>query len=92
MSKYVYPAIFAQEADGYYVRFPDIPSCFTDGDTLIEAMENANEVLALMLYQEKNIPKATPIKELKTENNEFATLIYCNTDNYKITECTSDEQ
>ena len=48
MSKYVYPAIFTQEADGYYVRFPDIPSCFTDGDTLIEAMENANEVLALI--------------------------------------------
>lgn len=92
MPKYVYPAILTHDPDDYYyVRFPDIPSCFTDGDTLIEAIENAEEVLALMLYKEKNIPIATPIKEIKTKSNEFATLIYCNTDNYKITECNSNE-
>lgn len=56
MSKYVYSAIFIQETDSYYVRFPNILSCFTDGDTLVEAMENVNEVLTLMLYQ-KIFPK-----------------------------------
>ena len=36
MAKYVYPAIFTEEEDGYSVRFPDIDGCFTSGATLPE--------------------------------------------------------
>ena len=30
MSKYVYPAIFVKEENGYSVSFPDLEGCFTD--------------------------------------------------------------
>ena len=51
MSKYVYPAIFTpEESGGYSVRFPDVKNCFTDGDTLAEALTNAEDALCLMLY------------------------------------------
>lgn len=32
MAKYVYPAVFTQEAEGgYSINFPDLPNCFTVG-------------------------------------------------------------
>lgn len=54
MAKYAYPAIFTPEVEGgifrgYSVRFPDLEGCFTQGDTLAEALLNAQEALALML-------------------------------------------
>ena len=50
MAKYVYPAIFKSEKDGFSVSFPDISGCYSQGDTLAEAIENAKDALCLMLY------------------------------------------
>ena len=61
--KYIYPAIFTKEEDGgYLVEFPDLPECYTDGDSLAEAFENAEDALALMMWnlEEKKAPIATP--------------------------------
>ena len=33
-----YPAVFHPEAEGYSVSIPDIEGCFTQGDTLEEAV------------------------------------------------------
>ncbi len=44
----VYPAIIHEE-DGYWVEFPDLSGCFTNGDTLEETMEMAEEALGLYL-------------------------------------------
>ena len=41
MAKYVYPAVFAKDEDGYSVRFPDLDGCFTSGKDLQEALEMA---------------------------------------------------
>ncbi len=42
--KFVYPAIFHQNEDGTYSgTFPDLACCYADGDTLEEAVDNANE-------------------------------------------------
>ncbi len=53
MTKAYYPAVFHIEEDnkGYYVEFPDIQGCLTNGKTLEEAFEMAKEVLGLFLYQ-----------------------------------------
>lgn len=87
MSKYIYPAIFTEEENGYSVNFPDIDGCFTCGATLVEAIEMASDALSLMLadYEETGteIPVATNIKQLVTKNNEFAKLITGETDIYK---------
>ena len=48
--KYIYPAIFTEEANGILVDFPDLPSCYTDGATMEEAFENAEDALALALW------------------------------------------
>ena len=50
--KYVYPAIFrrANEINElWYVDFPDVDGAFTDGKSMYEAMEMAEDVLAGML-------------------------------------------
>lgn len=87
MSKYIFPAIFTKEKNGYSVNFPDIDGCFTCGETLEEAIEMAVDALSLMLadYEETgtDIPTATKINQLVTNNNEFAKLITGETDKYK---------
>jgi predicted RNase H-like HicB family nuclease len=53
------------------VWFPDLPGCFSAGDTLDEALKNAPEALALWfenLQQEgRAIPRARTPSELKAE-------------------------
>ena len=45
----VYPAIIHDEDGGYWVEFPDLPGCNTEGDTLEETIEAAGEALGLYL-------------------------------------------
>ena len=80
MAKYVYPAIFTKEKNNAYsVDFPDVENCYTCGDSLVDAMEMASDVLAMMLCfrekEKKPIPVATPIKEIQTNADSFATVI-----------------
>ena len=53
------------------VWFPDLPGCFSAGDTLDEAMTNAPEALALwlesMAEDGKAIPRARTPSELKAD-------------------------
>ena len=44
-TKYAYPAIFKKEKNGYFVKFPDIQPCYTEGATLEEAAIMAKDVL-----------------------------------------------
>mgnify|MGYP001759340807 FL=1 len=77
---YTFPCIikFDQEDKIYYVRFPDIEEAFTDGDSLKEAIYNAQEVLGLVIYERekmgREIPKATE-SMIKTGENESLSYI-----------------
>lgn len=81
--KYVYPAIFTPEDDGILVTFPDLPSCYTDGDDINDAFENAEDALALMLWhmEENNdlIPAPTTFTKLKVPAGSSAALIKADT-------------
>lgn len=45
-----YPIIFEQEEDGRYsVSAPDLPGCFSWGETRAEATENMREAIELWL-------------------------------------------
>lgn len=87
--KYVYPAIFTTEDDGINVTFSDFESCYTSGTTLIEAMEMAQDVLNLTLYDleelQKTIPTPSNINEviLKEKENSFVSYIECDTNEYR---------
>lgn len=88
MKKYVYPAIFTPEENGMFsVKFPDIEGCFTCGDTLADAVESASDALCLMLYDKEEmndtIPTPSDIKAIETTDNEFVSLISCDTLEYR---------
>ena len=79
--KLVYPACFYTEEDGgYSVEVPDLKGCITQGDTLEEAIQMAEDAaLGWILTSVENneeLPKATNIKEIKLENKEgFVSLL-----------------
>ena len=87
MAKYLYPAVFTKEDSGYSVNFPDLKNCFTSGETLEEAMEMANDVLCLTLYdlEQDNaaIPSASAVNAVPHEENEFVSLVGCDTIAYR---------
>lgn len=91
MAKYVYPAVFSwnEEDKTYYVSFPDAANWFTDGRTVEEAMENAADVLNLMLlhleegHREKEIPKSSNINAIQKKNpHDIVTLVAADTADY----------
>lgn len=50
MNKLFYPAVFHKAEDGgFWVSFPDIPECLTQGDDMQQAYEMAVEALGLSL-------------------------------------------
>lgn len=54
MSRIAYPALFHEEDGSYWVEFPDLEGCLTDGDTIEEAYEHAKEALGFYLDGDDN--------------------------------------
>ncbi len=87
MAKYVYPAVFTKENCGYSVNFPDVPSCYTSGKTMAEAIEMAEDVLGLVMCGiedgEHDIPHASDVSEIKCGSSEIISLVACDTLEYR---------
>jgi predicted RNase H-like HicB family nuclease len=88
MAKYVYPAIFTKEDDGKYsVLFPDIENCFTGGEDMANALEMAEDVLCLTLYDiekgGKEIPAPSDCKVVKIKGDSVVSLVRCDTETYR---------
>ena len=86
--KYIYPAVFTKDGDFYIVKFPDIEGCYTQGETLSEAVEMAEDALCLMLYdyeeEGKKIPEPSDIKKIKvSSNDDFVSLVSCDSLEYR---------
>lgn len=86
--RYAYPAIFTPEEDGgFSVRFPDLESCYTCGDTLADALFMAEDVLALVLYgyerESKAIPSPSSINNIALAAGEFVNSVACDTLEYR---------
>ena len=68
-TKYTYPAIFLKEEHGYFVNFPDIQPCYTEGATLEEAVIMAKDVLEsrieVALVQGEELPVPSDFDTLK---------------------------
>lgn len=77
--KLVYPAYFHKaEEGGFWISFPDIPECLTQGDDMAEAYEMAIDALGLALgdrIKEKDIPVPTEIDKLSPEDDAYVALI-----------------
>ena len=87
MAKYVYPAVFTQEDCGYSINFPDFESCYTSAQTLSDAIAMASDVLCITLYELEEeggkIPCPSQIKDISVNDNEFVSLISCDTIEYR---------
>lgn len=82
----VYPAIIHKEDSGFWIQFPDLSGCYTEGDTLEELMKNAEEVLGAFLavkmeYQEE-IPEASEINTLTKSDTDIATYVSVDVNKY----------
>ena len=78
--KLVYPACFYKEETGYSVVVPDLLGCCTQGETLEEAIQMAEDAalgwLLTALEENEKIPEPTEIKNIKLEyENGFVSLL-----------------
>lgn len=88
MAKYIYPAVFTKEEDGlYFINFPDFETCFTQGDNMQDGLTMASDVLCLTLYDmeenNKRVPTPSDPLNIKVNDNEFITLVSCDTLEYR---------
>ena len=87
MNKLFYPAIFHEaEEGGFWVEFPDIPECLTQGDDMQQAYEMAVEALGLsvttMEEAGEKIPEASAPGKIQVEDGflvvvEFDLMEHC---------------
>lgn len=91
MNKLFYPAIFHKaEAGGFWVSFPDLPECFTQGDDMQQAYEMAVEALGLSLttLEEGELPpKASTPEQIQIEEG-FLVVIEFDMAEYKRKHCS----
>lgn len=77
MKNLIYPAIFhKEEGRGYWVEFPDLPGCVTEGDTLEEAFLMAGDALNCWFDEpDEDRPEPTPITEIKAEDGAIVQMV-----------------
>jgi len=78
--KLAYPACFYYEEEGgYSVEFPDLKGCITQGETLEEAIEMAEDAaLGWLLDELENgaeVPGASQMEDVILERNGFINII-----------------
>lgn len=81
----VYPAIFHEE-DGFWVEFPDLDGCVTEGDTIEKAMSMAQEALGLWLVSQlemgNELPAPSPLASIHAEDG-IVTYVSTDVDAYR---------
>ena len=84
----VFPAIIHKESESFWVEFPDLRGCYSDGESLEEALRNAEEALGLYIAacQEESIsiPAASDISALRESitEDDVTSYIYTDPDKY----------
>ncbi|MGP1521865.1 MAG: type II toxin-antitoxin system HicB family antitoxin [Treponema sp.] len=76
--KVIYPAVFHYEDGSFWVEFPDLNGCFTQGDTESETYMNAVEAMELFLqddYTVDALPAASSTNKIKTDKDSFVVFV-----------------
>jgi len=83
-TKYAYPAVFEKEESGYFVKFPDIQPCYSEGKTLEEAVIMATDVLEsrIEIALERNEPLPLP-SNIDSLSGDKVMLIVADVENIK---------
>lgn len=85
---YIFPAIFhVAEEGGYWVDFPDLDGCFTEGNSFIEAYNMAKEALSEYLIncenEKESINFPSQVEDIILENGDKVNLINVDTILYR---------
>ncbi len=80
MKKLFYPALFHKaEEGGFWISFPDLPECLTQGDDMTKAYEMAVDALALALESREKehdtIPAASDPSAIIPDEDSFIVVI-----------------
>ena len=82
--KFIYPAVFRKTETGKYkAHFPDLECCYAEGDTLDDAIENANEAaynwIELELSEDNcTLPAVTDASDIEVKDGEIVRNISVN--------------
>lgn len=79
----IYPAVFDPDVDGINVTFPDVPEAITFGKNDNDAACYANDVLGLVLANRKNLPQASPIRDIQLTDGQYVVMIAVDLDEAK---------
>lgn len=72
----VYPAVFKKGEKEYTVLFPDVPEAITQGKSIEEAYQMAEEVLGLALENQIKFPSASSVEDIQRQfPNHIVALI-----------------
>ena len=80
MNRLFYPALFHKaEEGGFWISFPDIPECLTEGDNMDEVYNMAVDALGLCLTDmERNkipFPVPSPVDQITVDDDAFVVEI-----------------
>ena len=88
MNKLFYPAIFhTAEEGGFWITFPDIPECVTQGENMQQAYEMAVDALELALTsrieEHLDIPLDSEPNDISIEVGSFCVIVEFDLLSYK---------
>ena len=81
---FIYPAVFRKEGDGrYHAFFPDLECCEASGDTLDDAIDNANDAAKTWIGVELEeddpvLPHVSDIEDIETSDGDIVRNISVN--------------
>ena len=71
----VYPAIFHKEGGGYWVEFPDLPGCLSEGNSAEDALLMAGDALYGWLSSVKDAPSPSHLDAIQVSGNSFVQMV-----------------
>ncbi|TGD18689.1 type II toxin-antitoxin system HicB family antitoxin [Levilactobacillus suantsaiihabitans] len=74
----IYPAIFSQDGDYIFVRVPDLPGGFTQGNDALDAVTMAEDLIGNLLEDQTAYPKPSNPKDIALKDGE--SLVYISVD------------
>lgn len=88
MKKLFYPALFHKaEEGGFWITFPDLPECITEGDDMEQSYDMAADALGLAITSRMENKEPLPIPSqpdaILTEKGSFITVIEFDLEAYK---------
>lgn len=74
----VYPVILSKDEQVIFVRVPDIAGGFTQGETITDAIQMAEDLIGNLLEEKRTYPQPSEPQDIKLKKDE--SLVYVSVD------------